>query len=266
MKSTIGKSSLICLTVLAALVLAQSSSAVQTFIDWRGGFYFQYPDNWYEIEYRQVNIFLGSQNVSRDEFDYDVALAAQGPGPFWETVYVFVSSFKMGKLNEAEIDSALKDISSQYGTDCRSGTWSTGEYPLELGIPVYDKSIRTVAVRDMFRGEGTAKMLLQMRVFHDEGAAVFSCYAPDSVYRDVEKDFFKLATSLTTGDLHEIAPKESTQVVDLSQREVQKSAAGNAETGTETSSKPRSGWLIIILGLVVLAAVCYFILNKKKNR
>lgn len=257
---------LISMMVLAAFFISGSCPAEQTFIDWRGGFYFQYPDDWYEVEYRQVNIFLGMQNVTRDEFDYDVALAAKGPGPFWETAYVFVTSYNVGKLTEAEIDSDLKRTSSEYGTDYRPGKWSTGEYGLDLKTPVYDKSVRAMAVRDIFRGEGTGKMLLQMRVFHDRGIAVFSCYAPDSVYHDVEKDFFKLATSLSTENLHDAAPKESTQIVDLSQRDLQKPQATDVGSEANSTSKSRSGWLIIVLGLVALAAACFLILNRKKNK
>lgn len=251
-------------TIFMAILIAGTCLADQTFVDWRGSFHFRYPDDWYEVEYRQVNIFLGMQGVSMDEFDYDVALAAKDRVPFWETVYVFVSSYTVGKLTEAEIDSALKDISSEYGTTCRHGKWSTGDYGLDLTTPVYDKSIRAVAVRDIFRGEPVNKMLLQMRVFHDRGIAVFNCYAPDSIYHDVEKEFFKLATSLSTENLHSVAPKESTQIVDLSQRDIQKPL--NSEAKTETASKPASGWLIIVLGLVILAAACYIILNKKKDK
>ncbi len=259
------KKIILLVSLLAAMFATGIGQVGQTFVDWRGSFHFQYPDDWYEVDYRQVNIFLGMQGVSMDEFDYDVALAAKDRMPFWETVYVFVSSYTIGKLTDAEIDSALKDISSEYGTTCRHGKWSAGEYGLDLTTPVYDKSIRAVAVRDIFRGEPVNKMLLQMRVFHDRGIAVFNCYAPDSIYHDVEKEFFKLATSLSTENLHNVAPKESTQIVDLSQRDIQK-PLDSEPAKTETASKPASGWLIIVLGLVILAAACYIILNKKKNK
>ncbi len=249
---------------LLILFVAGSCLADQTFIDWRGGFYFHYPDGWHEVEYRQVNTFLGLQNVSRDEFDYDVALAPESKKPFWETAYVFVSSFESAKLSQAEIDSALKSISSEYGASCAYGSWSTGEYKLEIAKPVYDKSIRAVAVRDIFRIQGTEKMFLQMRVYHDKGIAVFSCYAPDSVYKDVEIDFIKMATSLSTKDLHEVAPKESTQIVDLSQREVQKTEHPQAADDKADTSTQHYSWLIILLGLVVVL-VAGFLIIKMKN-
>ena len=259
------KFTLITGAFLLVLMVTGACLADQTFIDWRGGFYFHYPDDWHEIEYRQVNTFLGLQNVSRDEFDYDVALAPNDTLPFWETPYVFVSSFESGKLTKAEIDSALKSISSEYGADCVNGNWSTGDYKLELAKPVYDKSIPAVAVRDVFRIQGAEKMFLQMRVFHDKGIAVFSCYAPDSVYKDVEKDFIKMATSISTEDLHEVAPKESTQFVDLSQREVQKAEHPTDSDKTAESSTHEYSWLIILLGVVVLVAAIVLIVKMKNG-
>ncbi len=259
------KFTLITGAFLLVLTAAGACLADQTFIDWRGGFYFQYPDNWHEIEYRQVNTFLGLQNVSRDEFDYDVALAPNSKLPFWETPYVFVSSFQSGKLSKAEIDSALNSISSEYGADCINGNWVTGDYNLEIAKPVYDKSIPAVAVRDIFRTQDAEKMFLQMRVFHNKGIAVFSCYAPDSVYKDVEKVFIKMAATLSTEDLHEVAPKESTQFVDLSQREVQKAKHPTDSDKTAGSSTHEYSWLIIISGVVVLVAAIILIAKMKNS-
>lgn len=259
--------------LIIVFLVASTAPAKQTFVDWRGGFYFDYPDDWYEIEYRQVNIFLGMQNVSRDEFDYDVALALKDTKPFWEVPYVFVSSFDTGKLTPADIDSAKKKISSEYGNTCKVGRWSTGETALDLGFPVYDKTLNAIAVRDVFKSPEFSKMFLQMRVFHENGIAVFSCYAPNSIYNEVEEDFFKMALSLKTDDLHKAAGDDSAQIVNINDRDYQtlpdseKISTPMAEQPDKKEPEPRNpAWIIIIIGIIVLAAACYIFLSKKSSK
>nr|MBN2277159.1 hypothetical protein [candidate division Zixibacteria bacterium] len=253
------------IVTLICLILMPSFLTAEVFIDWKAGYYVEYPDSWYHVSYRTVNIFLQTQEINPDEFDYDAVLAMKSDKPFFEMPYIFLSFDPAGQLSDRQIDSVVNQLSKEYGRDYIEGSLTGTDRNFNLGQPVYDRKLRAIAVKGRVSSEYIDKILLEIRRFYDKGVAIFLCYAPKEMYEDVRPDFLSIFNSFSTRDLDKVAPKEEVKIVDVSQRELDDYDEEDfPEPGTkDLSSSGIILVLIIVLAIILLAAIIFFIFKRK---
>jgi hypothetical protein len=254
--------------IIAALLVVPSALTGNTFVDWRGGFYVSYPEDWFHVPYSTVDIFLQTQGVDPSQFDFDAVLAKKTDRPFFQEPYVFITLNADWQLSGREIDSVLKSISAQYGKDYVEGSLKTADLVFTFNRPVYDRSLNAVAVVRPITTDVANKISMEIRKFYEKGVAVFLCYAPSEMYEANKPIFISMLNSFSTKDLDKVAPKESLKVVDLSQR--QSSAAGQAESesggdGTNTSGGNKTMIILLIVLVVLGAGILSIWVNKKKK-
>jgi len=257
MKQTV----LILITLILLFVVPARS---EVFVDWKAGYYVNYPDEWYHVPYREVEVFLISQNVSWDEFDYDAVLAKKTDSAFFNGPYIFLSFLPSGKLKASQVDSILEVMSEEYGRSYAEGR-ITPETRFPLDRPVYDKGINGIGVKSRITSEFTDKILLELRRFYDKGIALFLCYAPKDQYNESRSVFLETFSSFSTDNLEAAAGKDSFVVVDPAERE-------KAETDDEFPAAGKNGdsekdstnsIYLAILAVIILGLVVAVYLKKK---
>ncbi|UCD18184.1 MAG: hypothetical protein JSV44_04535, partial [Candidatus Zixiibacteriota bacterium] len=110
------------LIVIVVALTIPATLAAEVFIDWRGDFYVEYPDDWYQVDAEAVKVFLASQDVWPSEFDYDVMLAQKSQQLIFDVPYLFISFFPIGNLSGRQIDSALVVMSEEFGKKHTAGS------------------------------------------------------------------------------------------------------------------------------------------------
>jgi hypothetical protein len=257
------------ITVILMIVVSSAMlSAEEKLVDWNGGFHVTYPDDWYHVPYRVVNTFLNSQRVSRLEFDYDAVLARKSDRPFYEEPYIFLSSIPTGELDRAQIDSVIRFVSEDYGHDFVEASIARGDMKLKLDRPVYDRSMNVLVVKDRVTSEYTDKILLEARKFYEKGMAIFLCYSSKEDYDEVQPIFIDIITSLSTKDIDKVAPSDSFEIVDLSERESGSYSEddfpgpGRADKGMSSTTKRTI--FIFLLIVIVVGVIRVFVFKKRK--
>jgi hypothetical protein len=254
--------------LLAFLILGTVISASEIFVNWRAGYYVEMPDDWYHVPYSTVNIFLQTQDVNSYLFDYDAVIAWDNGKPFFESAYIFLVFHETGQLNETQIDSVLKVVESDYETKVTEGSLESGSKTFRLKKPVYDKSRYMVAVKDRITSEHADKYMMEIRKFYEKGVAVFLCYAYKEFYNDVQPIFVDIVNSLSTEDLESVAPRDSIQVVDVTDKELTKYSdedrpSPGSDEGLSGSMKT---WFSSILVALVVVLIVRIIIRKKKTK
>jgi hypothetical protein len=255
------------LLIFGILAILPAGLLAGTFIDWRGGFYVTYPDDWFHVPYNTVNIFLQTQDIDLTKFDYDAVLSLKTDKPFFVGPYVFIALSQSAELSSAQIDSILRSMSQSYGKPYVEGSLSKTEIVFRYDQPVYDRQTKTVAVASIIRSEYGEKVQLEIRKFYENGTAFFMCYSPTDVYLQYKPVFLGIANSFSTKDLDQVAPKENFKVVDLSQR----TDAGPGPRGSSSDNDDSSGdsshsiTNYVLLPLAIIAILLIVIVKKMKR-
>jgi hypothetical protein len=254
--------------ILLIIISAPLLSAEEVLVNWNAGYYVAYPEDWYHVPYRDVNIFLTTQQVSKLEFDYDAVLARKSDRPFYEEPYIFLSSVLVGEQAPQQIDSVLRFVSKEYRSNYIEASISPGDKKLGLNRPIYDKSLKAIVVKTRVTSEFTDKMLLEVRKFYENGVALFLCYSPKDDYNEVQPIFIDIIASFSTKDLDKVAPKDSFTIVDLSERELSAYDENDfpepdgADKGM--SSKTKRTIFIFVLIVIIVGVIRVFVFKRRK--
>jgi len=255
------------------IILAGVSAAVQAevFIDWKAGFYVEYPSSWRHVDYNEVNDFLVINGIDPDVFDYDAVLAEISDRPFFEGPYIFLSYEPVGPLNSRQVDSSLKAVGAEYGErKYVQGTISKEGMNLSQNVPYYDAAARTVLTRSSVTTSRGTKVLADFRRFYEKGIAVFLCYSPGEISEARLPVFIDIISSFSTKDIEKMAPRESLRVVEVAPDSVavgfDESGSDGGETAPAESGVSSTFMLVIIIILAIVVVVVVFgFLMKKKN-
>jgi hypothetical protein len=242
------------------------------FVDWRGGFYVNYPNDWFHVNYQTVSKFLLTQGVNSDQFDYDAVLAQKSEGLFFNNPYIFIVSHPMEQMNQKIIDSVIKSISEEHESAVMTASLNSNA-TLERNKPIYDKALNAIAIETKIVTPVADKVSLDIRKFHDKGMAQFLCYSPRDMYEQARPIFLSIVNSFSTKDIDKMAPPESLKVVDLADRkdasniesDIKIDADGKADFNSEiASSSDEKKYYILILAGLIIGAILIFAKKRKK--
>jgi hypothetical protein len=242
-------------TALAILVLIMTVPAInaRTYVSLNGKFYIEYPDDWEQIDYLTVDIFLANRSAEKEMFEYDAVLAPSASSPFFEGDYLIVTLELTGELSQKQIDSIFRDMSDQSGiVHVESDDFLKD---LKADIPSYNKASKTIALlNDIYQGQEVHKKNLVMMKFYQEGIATFYFYSNDSVFETSKNIFKDIVASFSTENIEAALPKEDLKVADLKTDE-----AGNLNTDKSNTILYLSIAVFVLLGIMIL----YFVRSKK---
>jgi len=262
--------------ISGALIIMLSAFAVsaKVFVDWRGKFKVEYPDNWHHVPYERVNDFLLLQGIDPDYFEYDAVLAKDSANPFEAGAYLFITLEQVGELTRSQIDSTLRVIAAEYGVSRTStAPLFSGGVNLTEKVPTYDREGKTVVTKSLINTSHGQKILLDFRKFYDQGLAVFLCYTYEKDYLDTYSDFFDIVKSFSTENLHEADMSDSVKIVDLSERDAVPAEPPDtlvvkvADSEAEDSGfdKKELASIIIPIGALMLI-IAIVVMRRKKKR
>lgn len=228
------------LTVMATTVLAS------TYVSHMGQFYITYPDDWEQIDYNTVDLFLTRSGAEQQMYDYDAVLAPSTSSPFFAGDYLILTVEKTGELSDEQIDSILADYANTFQKGIVNLT--TDEFPADVDsdAPVYDPAKKVITVlNDIYQGQQVIKKNLIMVKFYEHGIASFYFYSPDSLFQASKATFENIFASFSSENLDAAIPPEEVKVADI-------------ETDAEGRMKQSRSNIYLYLAFAVLICLVLF--------
>ncbi|MEW5994010.1 MAG: hypothetical protein AB1744_06400, partial [Candidatus Zixiibacteriota bacterium] len=105
MQGLTGRITVLC---FCALMFLATSAAAGTYVSLKGEFYITYPDEWAEVDYRVVDIFLAQGRSDSALPIYETVIAPKSAPHFFSEDYCILTVDTLGDLNDGQIDSVLK--------------------------------------------------------------------------------------------------------------------------------------------------------------
>ncbi len=250
------------LFVLFALILGYglvtASDLSNSYVSLNGNFYIQYPADWKQIPFADVDRYLASKKAGRPIYNYDAVFAPKNSDPYYSGSYFIMTVDTVGKLSDKQIDSVLNVLSSNFGKGIKYFPVSNFMADLKTDSPNYDKKTKTVSIYNKIVQDNTSiKNSLIMIKFYDFGIATFYCYALGDAFETDKELFSQIVASLSTEDVKSKLPKEQVKVADI---KTTKKSYGD----TENKSTLRS--IAIFSGIfIVLYLLLRYIRRKRQN-
>ncbi len=253
---------------LLGLIICPFIVTAKTYINWNAGYYVTYPDDWYQVAYGTVDFFLNSQNVDPRTYTYDVVLAQSGDAAFFNVPYVFLHFQPVGELSDKEIDSVLNKLSKEYGNPRAAGSLKDTKRHFGMTRPVYDKSMKAVAIKSRITSEVTDKYLLEIRKFFKNGVVILLGYAPKESFNEARQIYLSILHSFSDENLEAVAPKDSFKVVDISDRKAptydeEDFPEPDSEEGM--SDQTQRTIYIVILAVIVVGVLGVVYIKRKRS-
>ncbi len=236
---------LLVLSVLVVLLAA--AGGAREYVSLIGQFYLSYPDNWEQVDYKEVNRALREMQAGQSMLDYDAVVAPAGQSPFHSGPYAIVTVDTSGEFSQKRIDSVINELSRMFHKDAKY--FPIGDYManLQAETPSYDADAKIISVLNTItqQGESFKKNLILFK-FYERGVVTLYCYTPDSLYDQTVNTFIEMARSISTDNVMAHLPQEEVRVADLEDREL----------GGESNS----GFSWLLAAVLVIAGILLLLL------
>lgn len=237
---------------ILVLVLLITSAAVQAkpYVSLAGEFYVNLPDDWEQIDFNTVDMFLARNNVSEKQFGYDAVLAPSTNSPFFDGNYLLIRLDTVGELSAKDLDTLLQSLA--YSFNQRMRYFPIGDYLTDISTnhPNYDKANRLITMYSEVteRGKAFKKSLLMKKIYH-RGVASFYFYSNDSLFDSSLVTFQNIIESFSTENIEAQLPTENIVVVE-----------------TKKIEKPDDGDSSMLAIYVALGVVLIIVIRKRRSK
>lgn len=203
-----------CLILIAA-ALASPVSA-EPYVSLNGNFYIILPDDWEQIDYNTVDMFMQQRGVSIEGLSYEAVFAAKGNSPFFEGNYLILTIDTVGNLNDDQIDSVLNSLRKVFNEDIQYYPVGDLLANLDSNTPYYDREKRVaVVLNDLTQQEKTFRKNILYYKFYESGVAKFYFYSPDSLMEQSQTLFEEVVASLSTEDIESKLSSDKVEITDV---------------------------------------------------
>jgi len=207
-----------CLTSIVLLLAGNVYGG--TYVSFKGGYYFNYPDEWEQVPYLTADMFFRRTEIGAEALDYEAVFAPKTSSPFFQTEYLIITTDSLEWLYDYQIDSVVEDMERSFGEDITFRPSWDAPTDLKSNSPVYDKENRIITVvNDIYSANKIAKRNLMVKKFYDKGIANFYFYAPDSLFAERRPVFVSIVNSFSTENVSEAVPEEEGKVSSAAQKE-----------------------------------------------
>jgi hypothetical protein len=242
------KSRRILVLTVAIFLVTLAGLQAATYVSLNGEFYITYPDDWEQIDFNTVDLFLSRSNAEASMFDYDAVLAPSASSPFFSGEYLILTVEKAGELSATQVDSVLDIFSNTFTSGITYVTSENLTADLESDVPRYDPTSKVVSVlNDIYQGQEAVKKNLVMMKFYNQGIATFYFYSTDSLFETSRKTFEAMVASFSTDNIESVLPREEVKVADIET---------DAEGNVKMEKSPTMLYLAVaVFILLVLTAI-----------
>ncbi len=243
-------------TALLLMMIGSSVVLAENYVSWTGDFYIALPDDWAQVDYQTVDLFLISNRAGSDVLDYDAAFAPSSSIPFFAGNYMILTVDTVGELTQTQIDSVLNHMSKTFGRDIKYYPVADFLSDMKSNAPSYDADTRLITVLSDIVSQGkVTKKLMHMTKFYERGLATFYFYSPNSLF-DQSKHLFKdIVQSFSTEDIEAAASQEEVRVADI-----------DSEETTEDKGDEDSLPIVTYLAPIVAIMIIIFAARKKRGK
>lgn len=242
--------------LLFVVALAATVSA-HVYVSLNGGFYVEYPDEWWQVDYQTVDYYLSQLQADPETYNYDAVFSARKIPPFYDHEYCILTvDTTTGEFSRRERDSVVADLGDLFGETINYRPIQESFAALQVDDPSYDRD-RQLFVRLSDVGddqEGFKKHLYVIR-FYERGTAHFYFFAPDSTFDQYRPEFYNILASFSTENIDSHMPKESVKLADPDK--VQSTSDGSGANRTWLFGAP-IGFIVVLI--IVMAS------RRKKKR
>jgi len=220
------------------------------YVSLNGSFYITLPDDWEQVDYNTVDLFMRQRGVSVEGLGYEAAFAAKENSPFFDGNYLILAVDTVGNLNDDQIDSVLEELRKVFNEEVQYYPVGDLQANLKSNTPYYDKEKKVaIILNDVTqRAESFRKNLLFYK-FYDRGVAKFYFYTPDSLLEQSRPVFEQMVASMSTEDIESKLPGDEVEITNVD---------GSSSEGSSTSKQ--------VLPVAVLVAIFIVIMVARKKR
>jgi hypothetical protein len=206
---------ILALHVLVLTLLIPGLQA-KTYLSLSGQFHITYPDDWEQIDFNTVDLFLARSEADPSIYEYDAVLAPSSSSPFFAGDYLILTIDTVGELTSGELDSVLNEFSESFQAGITDLPLSNAMADLKSNAPSYDVESKVITVlNDILLGQETVKKNLVMVKFYEKGVANFYFYSTDSLFETSKHVFQNIVASFSTENLDAALPREDVKVADI---------------------------------------------------
>ena len=257
------------LILLGILLAAAPGLSAENYVNWKGGFWLNVPDDWGKVDYKIVDRVLAAYDTSRAVFNYEAVFAPNSSQLFVSGPYMVVIHENTGDLTQRQSDSLLREIASSYASGVLEAPASERLADLTPGKPRLDMEDRSVSVLTelAYRLDNPTKLWLFMKL-GGKGLVSLYIYCPDSLFKETKPVFENIVSSLSFDGLKEAAGTEKVTFTDVSGSGSNTGASAASEgQSNEENSETGSTLIYVIIGAVIVVGIIGFMIvaRKKKN-
>lgn len=201
------------LLIIVALAMTVSG---EPYVSLNGNFYIMLPDDWEQVDYNTVDMFMQRRGVSEEGMRYEAVFAAKENSPFFAGNYLILTIDTVGNLNDDQIDSALKTLQGVFQEEVEYYPVGDLLANLKSNTPYYDTALKLAVVLNEVtqKAESFRKNLLFYK-FYESGIAKFYFYSPDSLLEQSQPIFEQVVASFSTEDIESKFASDTLEITEV---------------------------------------------------
>ena len=203
-------------TVIAILFLAAANLSAETYVSFKGGFYFEYPENWIQVDFNTADLFLSRSATDLSSMEYEAVFAHAESSPFFAGEYLILKLDTLEWLYEYKEDSIVEAVEASLGQKLlKKSVW---EHLADTNSvnPVYDSENKIIFIQsDLTQGIEIIKRSIFIKKMYDKGVAEFYFFAPLDTFESSKEVFKNIVMSFSTENVNQALPTEELKVAEF---------------------------------------------------
>ena len=202
--------------VIAILFLAAANLSAGTYVSFKGGFYFEYPENWIQVDFNTADLFLSRSVTDLSSMEYEAIFALAESSPFFAGEYLILKLDTLEWLYEYKEDSIIEAVEADIGQKLLNTSVWDQLADTNSFISVYDKENKIIFIQsDITQGVQILKRSIFIKKMYDKGVAEFYFFAPHETFESSKEIFKNIVSSFSTENVEQALPTEKLKVADL---------------------------------------------------
>ncbi|MCH9025341.1 MAG: hypothetical protein IH931_08415 [candidate division Zixibacteria bacterium] len=202
--------------IIAIFFLASVNLSAETYVSFKGGFYFEYPENWIQIDYNTADLFLSRSATDPSSMEYEAVFAPAESSPFFAGEYLILKLDTLEWLYEYKEDSIVEAVEASLGQKLlKTSVWDHLADTNSM-VPVYDTENKIIFIQsDLTQGIEIIKRSIFIKKMYDKGVAEFYFFAPLETFESSKEVFKNIVMSFSTENVDQALPTEKLKVAEF---------------------------------------------------
>ena len=203
-------------TVIAILLLAAVNLSAETYVSFKGGFYFEYPENWIQVDFVTADLFLSRSVTDPSSMEYEAVFAPAESSPFFAGEYLILKLDSLEWLYEYKEDSIIEEVEANLGQKLlKESVWNHLS-DTNSAIPIYDEERKIIYIQtDLTQGTQIIKRSVFIKKMYDKGVAEFYFFSPLETFESSKEVFKNIVMSFSTENVNQALPTEELKVAEF---------------------------------------------------